>query len=75
MPEIIEDIHSVTAFRRNPVLAAIPLAKDAHGVYRVSGTRVTLDLVVHAFNQGATAGEIVRKFPSLALPDVDRIIG
>lgn len=56
---------------------AIPLAKDAHGVYRVGGTRVTLDIVVRAFNQGATAGEIVQEFPSLQLPDVyqgDRLL-
>jgi hypothetical protein len=28
-------------------------------VYRVGGTRVTLDLVIRAFNRGATAEEIV----------------
>src|ERR1035437_2107550 len=54
---------------------AIPLAKDAHGVYRVGGTRVTLDIVVRAFNRGATAEEIVQKFPSLQLPDVYQVLG
>jgi uncharacterized protein (DUF433 family) len=54
---------------------AIPLAKDAHGVYRVGGTRVTLDIVVRAFNRGATAEEIVQEFPSLQLPDVYQVIG
>jgi len=49
------------------VTEAIPMAKDPHGVYRVGGTRVTLDLVVHAFNRGATAEEIVQMFPSLEL--------
>jgi uncharacterized protein (DUF433 family) len=53
----------------------IPLAKDSHGVYRVGGTRVTLDLVVRAFNRGATAEEIVQKFPSLELSDVYQVIG
>jgi uncharacterized protein (DUF433 family) len=57
------------------VLQAIPLAKDSHGVYRVGGTRVTLDLVVRAFNRGATAEEIVQKFPSLKLADVYQVIG
>lgn len=57
------------------VTEAIPLAKDSHGVYRVGGTRVTLDLVVRAFNRGATAEEIVQKFPSLELPDVYQVIG
>ena len=48
------------------VLEEIPLAKDAHGVYRVGGTRVTLDVVLHAFHHGATAEEIVQKFPTLS---------
>ena len=57
------------------VLDEIPLARDAHGVYRVGGTRVTLDLVVRAFNRGATAEEIVQKYDSLRLPDVYQVIG
>jgi hypothetical protein len=61
---------------------AIPLAKDSLGVYRVGGTRVTLDLVVRAFHRGATAEEIVQKFPSLQLAgfavvrnDLHRLVG
>src|SRR5580700_3027505 len=57
------------------LVEAIPLAKDAHGVYRVGGTRVTLDLVVRAFNRGATAEEIAQKFTSLELSDVYQVIG
>ncbi len=57
------------------VVEAIPLAMDAHGVYRVGGTRVTLDLVVRAFNRGATAEEIVQSFPTPQLPDVYQVIG
>src|SRR5258708_22407689 len=53
----------------------IPLAKDAQGTYRVGGTRVTLDLVVRAFNRGATAEEIVQKYDNLRLPDVYQVIG
>jgi uncharacterized protein (DUF433 family) len=53
----------------------IPLAKGADGVYRVGGTRVTLDLVARAFNRGATAEEIVQRFPSLELSDVYQVIG
>ena len=49
--------------------------KDANGVYRVAGTRVTLDLLVRAFNRGATAEEIAQDFPSLQLPDVYQVIG
>jgi uncharacterized protein (DUF433 family) len=57
------------------VVDAIPLSKDAHGVYRVSGTRVTLDLVVRRFNRGATPEEIAQDFPSLQLPDIYQVIG
>ena len=57
------------------VVEAIPLAQDAHGVYRIGGTRVTLDVVMSAFNRGATAEEIVQKFPRLQLSDVYQVIG
>jgi uncharacterized protein (DUF433 family) len=53
----------------------IPLEKDANGVYRIAGTRVTLDLVIRAFNRGATAEEIVQDYPSLQLSDVYQVIG
>jgi hypothetical protein len=45
----------------------IPLEADADGVVRVGGTRVTLDTVVAAFKDGATAEEIVYQYPSLSL--------
>jgi uncharacterized protein (DUF433 family) len=57
------------------VVEQIPLAKDSHGVYRIGGTHVTLDLVVRAFHRGATAEEIAQKFPSLELADVYQVIG
>lgn len=41
------------------LIEAIPLTLDAHGVYRVGGSRVTLDLVVRAFQSGDTPEEIV----------------
>lgn len=57
------------------VVDEIPLARDAQGAYRVGGTRVTLDLVVRAFNRGATAEEIAQKYDSLQLSDVYQVIG
>lgn len=57
------------------VVDAIPLSKDTNGVYRVGGGRVTLDLVVRAFNRGATAEEIAQDFPSLQLSDIYQVIG
>ena len=53
----------------------VPLEVDAGGVVRVGGTRVTLDTVVAAFNEGATAEEIVHQYPSLHLADVYAVIG
>jgi uncharacterized protein (DUF433 family) len=52
-----------------------PLETDANGVVRVGGTRVTLDTVVYAFEEGATAEEIVQQYPSLQLADVYAAIG
>ena len=48
----------------------LPLQADADGVVRVGGTRVTLDTIVTAFQQGAAAEEIAEQYPSVALSDV-----
>src|SRR5215470_8610969 len=53
-----------------PTTEIIPLTVDAHGVLRVGNTRVTLDTVIAAFADGATAEEIVQQYPSLHLADV-----
>jgi uncharacterized protein (DUF433 family) len=53
----------------------IPLEADADGVVRVGGTRVTLDTIVAAFKDGATAEEIVHQYPSLDLADVYSVVG
>jgi uncharacterized protein (DUF433 family) len=52
-----------------------PLETSADGVIRVRGTRVTLDTVWAAFNEGATADEIVQQYPSLSLADAYQAIG
>lgn len=57
------------------VVDAIPLIRDSQGAYRVGGTRVTLDLVVRAFNRGATPEEIAQKYDSLQLSDIYQVIG
>ena len=48
----------------------IPLEKDATGTIRVENSRVTLDSVVFAFHDGATAEEIVDRFPAISLSAV-----
>ena len=52
----------------------IPLEVDTDSVVRVSGTRITLDTIVAAFSQGATAEEITHQYPSLHLADVYAVI-
>ena len=58
-----------------PTTEVIPLTVDAHGVLRVGNTRVTLDTMLAAFTDGATAEEIVQQYPSLHLADVYSVIG
>jgi uncharacterized protein (DUF433 family) len=53
----------------------IPLQADADGVIRVAGTRVTLETLITAFSEGATAEEIVQQYSSLTLADVYSVIG
>jgi uncharacterized protein (DUF433 family) len=53
----------------------VPLSADEAGVLRVAGTRVSLDSVVYAFDEGATPEEIAQDFPTLDLAAVYSIIG
>lgn len=52
------------------VLDPTPLARDDLGAIHVSGTRITLESVVLAFDAGATPEDIVQKFPALSLAAV-----
>jgi uncharacterized protein (DUF433 family) len=40
------------------------------GTWRIAGTRVSLDSVIHSFWEGATPEEICQDFPSLSLAQV-----
>jgi uncharacterized protein (DUF433 family) len=51
-----------------------PLSADASGVFRVGGSRVTLDSVVGAFRDGSTAEEIVEQYPAISLGQVYAVI-
>lgn len=55
-------------------LEPVPLKTDSDGVVRVGSTRVTLDTLVAAFSEGATAEEIVHQYPSLHLAHVYAVI-
>ena len=56
------------------VLERVPIHTDADGVVRVASTRVTLDIIVDAFETGATAEEIAQQYPTVPLVDVYSVI-
>ncbi len=53
----------------------LPLKEDKTGLYRIAGTRVTLDSVLYAFKNGATTEEIALQYPPLELSDLYAVIG
>ena len=53
---------------------AVPLFKDGQGGLRVTGTRVLLERLVHAFEEGATPEEIVQNYDTLPLGDVYAVL-
>ena len=54
---------------------APPLREDASGALRVGDSRVLLELVIRAFQDGATPETIIQRYPALALADAYAIIG
>jgi uncharacterized protein (DUF433 family) len=52
----------------------VPLFADEAGGLRVSGTRVLLERIVHAFEEGATPEGIVQSYDTLQLPDVYAVL-
>ena len=57
------------------ITETIPIIKDNDGVIRIARTRVTLDTVVNAFQEGATAEEIAQQYPAVSLADIYSLIG
>lgn len=53
---------------------APPLREDASGALRVGDSRVLLELVIRAFQDGATPETIVQRYSTLTLPDVYAVI-
>jgi uncharacterized protein (DUF433 family) len=53
---------------------AVPLRTDDHGVIRVGKTRVPLDTVIYAFDEGASPEEIVMSYPTLKLDEVYAVV-
>jgi uncharacterized protein (DUF433 family) len=55
-------------------IEAPPLREDAAGALRVGDTRVLLELVIRAFQDGSTPEAIVQRYSTLTLPDVYAVI-
>jgi uncharacterized protein (DUF433 family) len=53
---------------------AVPLHEDEQGTIRVGKTRVILDLVIQAFQDGASAESIAETYDALNLADVYAVI-
>ena len=53
---------------------AVPLFDDGQGGLRVTGTRVLLERIVHAFEDGATPEGIVQSYDTLQLADVYAVL-
>lgn len=57
-----------------PPTLQVPLQTDEHGKIRIKGTRVLLELIIHAYYQGETPEGIVESYPTLKTGDVYAII-
>jgi len=53
---------------------APPIREDADGALRVGNSRVLLELVIRAFQDGATPETIVQRYSTLARADVYAVI-
>ena len=51
-----------------------PLREDVDGALRVGDSRVLLELVIRAFQDGMTPESIIQRFSTLSLPDVYAVI-
>jgi uncharacterized protein (DUF433 family) len=48
----------------------MPLTLSDDGTIRIKGSRVSLEVIVRQFKQGATAEQLLEDFPSLTLRDI-----
>jgi uncharacterized protein (DUF433 family) len=65
----------MTVLERQPLTLTVPLPEEPAGVLRVGKSRVLLELVIGAFQRGATPEAIVQSYDTLSLPDVYAVVG
>jgi uncharacterized protein (DUF433 family) len=51
-----------------------PMRQDGFGAIRIGQTRVLLELVIRAFQDGSTAEAIVQRYPTTTLADIYGVI-
>jgi uncharacterized protein (DUF433 family) len=51
-----------------------PLRQDSSGALRVGQSRVLLELVIRAFQDGATPEAIVQRYPTTTLADIYAVV-
>jgi uncharacterized protein (DUF433 family) len=51
-----------------------PLRRDASGAFRIGHSRVLLELVIRAFQDGATPEAIAQRYPTPTLADIYAVI-
>ena len=52
----------------------LPLRRDSSGGLRVGNSHVLLELVIHAFEDGATPEAIAQRYPAAALADIYSVL-
>ncbi len=57
-----------------PQIEAPPIRRDESGAWRVGNSRVLLELVIRAFQDGATPESIAQRYPSAALADIYGVV-
>ena len=65
---------TVTTVDFEPLTVAVPLWEEPPGVFRVGKSRVSLELVIRAFQRGESPEGIARSYRSLHLADVYAVI-
>jgi uncharacterized protein (DUF433 family) len=60
----------MTAYAELP----IPLWEDEYGAIRIAKTRVTLDVIIAAYQHGDTPHEINKGYPTLTLADIYAVL-
>ena len=57
-----------------PLTLQVPLREEPPGVFRVGKSRILLELVIQAFQAGATPEAIVQSYDTLNLADVYAVV-